>query len=325
MKPKRTVICSLVLLMIFAVISGCSGKTPGVTETPTDTAGQAEESTGSSSAASGETDRVTEKPSDITGQTDSATEAQTEPYEQTDPELMSLGKEISGKKFSLGVAYIGYVGEKASESDVRTCIKNSACAQKYAFLKDARIVDAGGTELYAVVTGGKDCLASVYRAELAANGEYDVTADNALYEGEGIVCFILRCNFSDIHSNAAVTVKNGDTVLTVFPMLSGKDGRLAAKNCYDFSVYGEETVTEDRNVQIAREILAEAKPVREKTAKGMKLLYTGEHQTIEGRDCWIFALGTERDGQFVREYLYGVCDNLIYSYDVLTDAWTALE
>lgn len=86
----------------------------------------------------------------------------------------------------------------------------------------------------------------------------------------------------------------------------------------------EQVDTEDKNVQIARELLTEADEVRERMSLGMTLLYTGEHQTIDGRDCFIFALGTDHDGQFVREYLYGVCDNLIYTYDAIADSWTTL-
>lgn len=86
----------------------------------------------------------------------------------------------------------------------------------------------------------------------------------------------------------------------------------------------EQNIDEDKNIRIARELLTEADEVRERMTQGMALLYTGEHQTIDGRDCLIFALGTDHEGQFVREYLYGVCDNLIYAYDALTDKWTAL-
>ena len=46
---------------------------------------------------------------------------------------------------------------------------------------------------------------------------------------------------------------------------------------------------------------------------------------VEGRECLIIALVTDRDEQFVREYLYGVCDNLIYTYDAISDTWAALD
>lgn len=87
----------------------------------------------------------------------------------------------------------------------------------------------------------------------------------------------------------------------------------------------EQIDTADKDVQIAHELLSEVGQVREHMAQGMILLYTGERQTVEGRNCLIFALGTDRDEQFVREYLYGVCDNLIYTYDAINDVWTVLD
>lgn len=55
--------------------------------------------------------------------------------------------------------------------------------------------------------------------------------------------------------------------------------------------------------------------------QGMKIMYTGDTQLIEGNTCMVFALGTDRDEQFVREYYYGVCGNLVYVYDAIDDIW----
>lgn len=41
------------------------------------------------------------------------------------------------------------------------------------------------------------------------------------------------------------------------------------------------------------------------------------------RQLYAFVLGTDNGEQFVQEQLYGVCDNLIYIYDVFTDTWNA--
>ena len=53
-------------------------------------------------------------------------------------------------------------------------------------------------------------------------------------------------------------------------------------------------------------------------------MYTGDTQMIEGRTCLLFVLGTDSEGQFVRERYYGVCDNLIYVYDAVSDTWAVL-
>ena len=78
-----------------------------------------------------------------------------------------------------------------------------------------------------------------------------------------------------------------------------------------------------RSVEIATEILLEYGEVRQGLENGMKLMYTGESEIINGGSCMLFVLGTDNGEQFVQEQLYGVCDNLIYIYDVFTDTWNA--
>lgn len=291
MNLKKLAVWPLMLSLALTLLSGCAA-TPGGT---------------SNDPPGGSTD----KPSEIT--------------EQTDPKLLSLQKDIRDNACPAGMAFLGYVGENAAESDLRSFLKSSQYAEKYAFLADAPFVDAGGTELYAVVTAEKECRASVYRAAINDSGEYDVQTDNALYEGSGTDCFLLRCNVSDIHANAVVSFRTGDTIFSVFPMRSGADGRLVAEGCYDFSLYAEDNHAPDSDAIIAYGLLSEASEVQYYMGLGMTLQYTGQTQIIDGRSCWIFALGTEHDdGQFVREHLYGVCDNLIYTYDVLSDTWSVL-
>lgn len=318
MKTKKLAMSPLILLMILVLLSGCVPQTNDSIE-PSE----------SSPSDVSDHEPLQTTSSDFNEPTDSSTDTTvssitTDQFDQTDPQLLSLHKEILDNGYSVGMTFLGYVNEEATENELRSYLKSSQYAEKYAFLCDAPLADAGGTELYAVVPAVKECHTSVYRAKINDSGEYDVLTDDVLYDEKGADSFLLRCNISDIHSNAVISFDNGDEVFSVFPMLSGMDGRLAAENCYDFTIYTENDETEDKNVQIARELLIESDQVRERMTQGMSLLYTGEHQTIEGRDCWIFALGTEHDDQFVREYLYGVCDNLIYTYDVISDTWSVL-
>ena len=248
---------------------------------------------------------------------------------QNDTDLSKLQKTILHNKEAVGIAYIGYVGHEANEKEVLNFVKNSQYADKYDFLCESPLVNAGGAELYAVVIADVKYSASVYRAEITDNGEYSVKTDNALYNysGNGIDYFLLRCNESEIHSNVSLYFKKGNDSFSVFPMLSGMDGHLVAGKFYDFSVYTDyvnNSEPEDRNVEIAREILSESQEVQYYINKGMSVQYTGEIREIDGRPCWIFALGTDRDDQFVRERYYGVCDNLIYFYDTLNDNWEVL-
>ena len=133
---------------------------------------------------------------------------------------------------------------------------------------------------------------------------------------------MLRCNFSEIYSNVLVSVTDGGDAIEFHPSISLMDGHLAElAGVYDFSVY-EET-PDERSVEIATEILLEYGEVRQGLENGMKLMYTGESEIINGGSCMLFVLGTDNGEQFVQEQLYGVCDNLIYIYDVFTDTWNA--
>ena len=295
MKLNKYIITLLMALIMLASVSGCGTK-------PTDNPDLTENRT-----------------------TDSSSETTV----QNDTDLSKLQKTILDNKEAVGIAYIGYVGYEADEKEVLDFLKNSQYAEKYDFLCESPLVNAGGAELYAVVIADTEYSASVYRAEITDNGEYSVKTENALYNysGNGIDYFLLRCNESEIHSNVSLYFKKGNDSFSVFPMLSGMDGRLVAEKFYDFSVYtdyGDNSETEDRNVEIAREILSESQEVQYYINLGMSVQYTGQISEIDGRPCWIFALGTNRDDQFVREHYYGVCDNLIYFYDTLNDKWEVL-
>ena len=160
---------------------------------------------------------------------------------------------------------------------------------------------------------------------MTENAEYDVKTYDILYKIGGAEYFLLRCNISEIYSNAAVLFSSPDEDINEFPMRSGRDGRLcAAEGVLDFTIYGDNVAEDDKNIKIATEILMEYAEVSERVKQGMTLMYTEEKQIIDGRECYIFALGTNHEEQFVREYLYGVCDNLVYSYDALNDLWYVL-
>lgn len=295
MKINKYIITLLIALIMLASASGCRAK-------PTDNPDLTESQTTGTSPATAV---------------------------QNDTDLSRLQKTILDNKEAVGIAYIGYVGHEANEKEVLNFVKNSQYADKYDFLCESPLVNAGGAELYAVVIADVKYSASVYRAEITDNGEYSVKTDDALYNysGNGIDYFLLRCNESEIHSNVSLYFKKGNDSFSVFPMLSGMDGHLVAEKFFDFSVYTDyvnNSEPEDRNVEIAREILSESQEVQYYINKGMSVQYTGEICEIDGRPCWIFALGTDRDDQFVRERYYGVCDNLIYFYDTLNDKWEVL-
>ena len=295
MKLNKYILTLLIVLAVIAAFSGCEAK-------PSD-----------------DPDLTENKTTDVSHLT----------TVQNDTDLSRLQKTILDNNESVGIAYIGYVGYEANEQEVYSFLDNSQYADKYDFLCGSPLVNVGGAELYAVVIADTKYSVSVYRAEITDNGEYSVNTDNALYNynGNGIDYFLLRCNESEIHSNVSLSFKKGNVSFSVFPMLSGMDGQLVDGNYYDFSMYtdyGYNGESEDKNVAIAREILLESQEVQYYISMGMSVQYTGQIDEIEGRSCWIFALGTDRDDQFVRERYYGVCDNLIYYYDSLNDKWEVL-
>ena len=242
--------------------------------------------------------------------------------ERLDPLLEELCEQMNKGGYSAGMAFVGFVDP--ASNDVKDCLKSSKTAEKYAFLRSAPIIDVGGDELYAVVTN-KNCSAVVCPVELTENAEYGVITYDILHKIGGAEYFLLRCNISEIYSNAAVLFSSPDADINEFPMRSGRDGRLCvAEGVLDFTIYGDNGAEDDKNIKIATEILMESAEVSERVKQGMTLMYTEEKQVIDGRECYIFTLGTNREEQFVREYLYGVCDNLIYSYDALNDSWNVL-
>ena len=91
---------------------------------------------------------------------------------------------------------------------------------------------------------------------------------------------------------------------------------------YDFTIY--EDFPDGQSIEIAWEMLYEIDEVRQALENGMSLMYIGNTGEIDGGCCMLFELGTDGEYQFVREQLYGVCDNRIYVYDVIGDVWNII-
>lgn len=243
---------------------------------------------------------------------------------KTDSQLADLHKAIDESGFQAGIAYIGYVGSNATEDEMRNYLKNSPYAEKYSFLCDSPLIDASGTELYAVVTTRDDRSASVYPADMNNDGKYDVHTDKVLYKGKGSDCILLRCNISELHSNVSILFTTGDEHFYVNPIISGATGRLDDTYCYDFSVYSDDEGISD-DVMNAYGLLLETDEVKYYTDLGMSLKYTGQTQNINGQECQIFAVGTNHEEQFVKEALYAVSkQDKIYFYDTISDKWDLL-
>ena len=238
--------------------------------------------------------------------------------------LTALRQKINYHSKGAGVAFIGYVESESSEVDLRAYYASSATGKAYPDLVRAPLYMAEGQELYAIIPPNDKGTIIVYPSTMTDDGEYADDKSNPLCIGKPGEVLLLRCNLSEIYSNVLISVTDGGGAVLFRPSVSLKDGHLTNDlPVYDFSIY-EET-PDERSVQIATEILLEADEVKNAVKGGMKIMYTGDTQMIEGRTCLLFALGTDREDQFVRERYYGVCDNLIYVYDAVSDTWAVLE
>ena len=241
---------------------------------------------------------------------------------EEDAGLAALQKIIRGSGGTVGIAFLGYTDSEGTEETLKSLVKESACVRSYPFLSETGVVAYEGAEVFALVPGGNDCRITVCKAGITEEGTYIDWTDEVIYEGRPGEAVILRCNLSEIHANVLISVTDGTETLEFHPMLSMMDGHVAAEpGCYDFTDY---EMTEEERAQDASDLLTATDEVKDALERGMKLLYTGDTQTIEGRPCLLFALGTDREDQFVREQLYAVSDNLIYVFDTETDQWQVL-
>ena len=240
-----------------------------------------------------------------------------------DSALTALQQKINYHSKGAGVAFIGYVDSESTEVDLRAYYASSETGKAYPDLGHAPLYMAEGQELYAIIPPNDKGRITVYASAITENGQYTDDRAHPLHEGNPGEALLLRCNLSEIYSNVLISATDGGGAVLFRPSLSMENGHLQeTAEVYDFSVY--EKMPDERSIEIATEILLEADEVKFAVESGMKIMYTGDTQMIEGRTCLLFALGTDREDQFVRERYYGVCDNLIYVYDAVGDTWAVL-
>ena len=265
---------------------------------------------------------------------------------EADENLAILQDIIRENECQVGIAFLGYTYEAADEAEILEYTRQGEIEAAYPFLQDGTVVDAGGYEIYAIVPGD-DCKVSIYPAQITEEGEYVDELNDPWYMGQENEVIILRCNMSEIHSNVMVSVQKQNMSEQYHPMVSLKDGHLAAEAyCYDFSIYDNDWEEYDPeyydlesynseyykpeyydssvDINIARELLEETDEVRYYLSLGMSLWYTGTEEYIDGRYCPVFVLGTDQEDHFTKENYYAVGDNVVYYYDVLGDAWLLL-
>ena len=233
----------------------------------------------------------------------------------------ALQKKIAQSGSAVAVAFIGYVDSESSEVDLRAFLWESPFSYAYDFLVDASLVMTEGQEFYAILPPCKAGTITICSSVLNDAGEYIDDFENPLFVGEPGEPVLLLCNVSEIYSNVIITATDGGGAVRFRPSVSLENGRIDhIPEIYDFTMY--EWEPGERDVEIATELLSELDAVKTALAQGMKLMYTGDRQLIDGHTCLLFALGTDHGDQFVREQLYGVCDNLIYIHDAESTEWS---
>lgn len=246
-----------------------------------------------------------------------------------DENLAILQDIIRENECQAGMAFLGYTYEGAEAAEILEYTRQGEVAAAYPFLQDGTVVDAGGYEIYAVVPGD-DCRVSVYPAQPTEEGEYLDDLNAPYYTGRENEIIILRCNVSEIHSNVMVSVQKQNMSVQYHPMVSLKDGHLAAEAyCYDFSIYYDwdeyqSDYDYSLDINIARDLIAQTDEVSYYLGLGMSLWYTGTEEYIEGRNCPVFVIGTDHEEHFTKEKYYAAGDNVVYYYDPLGDAWLLL-
>ena len=235
-------------------------------------------------------------------------------------ELLSLRSSITAQEAMLGVGFFGYIESGTDEAAVQALVAGSYLAQSYPFLQESTIVLTEGAELYAFVPADENTAITICPAEISQDGHYIDHKEAPIYTGQPGETIILRCNLSEIGANVLISAMDGKNTLEFHPIISLENGRVAQQpGCCDFSLY--EQSPEDA----ALEYLLAVEEVQQALAEGMALRYTGSTQQLNGVECLLFALGTNREEQFVQERLYAASDSMVYRYSPLEDHWVAIS
>lgn len=81
----------------------------------------------------------------------------------------------------------------------------------------------------------------------------------------------------------------------------------------------------DVSAQACYQILCEIVEVQDCLASGMSLYYEETTTCINGKECLVFVLGTDREEQFVRECYYAVSlDKSVYKMEPISGEWQAV-
>ena len=304
-----------------ATVTETSALTATASETATETAAASETTTVQDSAAATAVSS--------TEVSDSFTE-ENDPTAIANQNLESARDVIRGNGCIVGAAFVGYIDSELPETGIREFLKNSETFNIYTYLNTASLVCREGAEMYAL-TPLEGYSITVYPTELTEEGENIADRIAPLYQGEIGESIVLRCNLSEIYSNVLISVTNGSETVEFQPMLSMKDGHMITTDkCQDLSMYG---YTWESFVNYAYESLLSNYEIQGYVEQGMTLRCTDEIvDVLDGQQGLLFALGTDREDQFVSERFYavgvengnGTEESLKFCMDPATGEWKLL-
>ena len=155
-----------------------------------------------------------------------------------DENLAILQDIIRENECQAGMAFLGYTYEGAEATEILEYTRQGEVQLRILFYRMEQWLMAGGYEIYGPLSRGMIGRVSVYPAQPTEEGEYLDDLNAPYYTGKENEIIILRCNVSEIHSNVMVSVQKQNMSIQYHPMVSLKDGHLAAEtHCYDFSIY----------------------------------------------------------------------------------------
>ena len=165
------------------------------------------------------------------------------PVPGQDASLQAARSVVRAKGAVFGVIFLGFTDPEDPPFDREGVVfdkflTNTEYAEKYPFLRQidaSHILDAGGTEVYCIVPMDESTNVTAY---------FQVTDENVsfasniplLMEVDGAP-FVIRCNVSDVVSNALIVASNSNGEVTWEPCLSLNDSSvvLPAKGVCDLS------------------------------------------------------------------------------------------
>lgn len=318
-------------LLALLLLCGCSGAN---SPTSGDSGSSGADNSQAASESTTSSESTTAQNAAGTTSADSSATEVTEPEppaEETDPsafaqEQLGYTRAVITDNFSIvGAAYIGYVYDEQSVAEIADYLKNSETYRVYCYLDDAQVVLHEGSELYAIIPL-EDYSITVYPSVLTEECENVADRTSPLYQGKPGESVALRCNYSEIFSNVLVSVSNGTDTLEFQPMLSMRDGHMVTPDrCHDLSIYD---FAWEGFESYAYESLAGNLEIHDLIEQGMTLRCTEEIVDIsEEEQGLVFALGTDREDQFVNERFYavGVESGINYALDPVTGEWGYLH